>query len=350
MVTRVRMNRNIIPKTEFHALETPMARIVLGIGSSHTPMLNTKLDDWPRFIELDRLRQHLDKQGSPVSYDQLLALAGERVARELTPEVLTQRYHGALRHVEALGAALLRAKLDALVIVGDDQKELYQTDNLPSVLIYHGATIRNVPLKHRPGPSWAFDASARYYEPETPKDYPVDAPLALHIVNHLIDHDFDVAVADHLPEGRGEGHAFGFVHRRLLNGAELPVVPIFLNTYYAPNQPTPRRCHALGRAIRAAIASWPGAQRIGVIASGGLSHFTVDEALDARVVRALRERDTEALCTLPRELLNSGNSEIRNWICMAGATEHLGLRSIDYIPAYRTPAGTGAGLCFAIWE
>ena len=327
-----------------------MARIVLGIGSSHTPMLNAQLDDWPRFIELDRLRQHLDKQGRPVTYDQLLALAGDRIARELTPQVLTQRYQAALGHVEALAAVLKRAELDALVVVGDDQKELYQTDNLPSVLVYHGPTIRNVPLKSRPGPTWARDASARYYEPDSPREYPVDVPLASRIVNHLIDHEFDVAVADHLHEGRGEGHAFGFVHRRLLNGADLPVVPIFLNTYYPPNQPTPRRCYKLGQAIRAAVESWPGDERIGFVASGGLSHFTVDEALDGRVMDALRQHDAEALCSLPRELLNSGNSEIRNWICMAGATDHLGLRSLDYIPAYRTPAGTGTGLCFGVWE
>lgn len=329
-----------------------MARIVLGIGTSHTPMLNAGLDDWPRFIELDRLRQHLDKQGRPVNYEQLLALAGDSIARELRPEVLTTRWTAALAQVHALGETLKRAALDTLVIVGDDQKELFQTDNLPAMLVYHGDTIRNVPLKDRSGPRppWAHAASARYYEPEVPKDYPVNAALALHIVNHLVERDFDIAVADHLPEGRGEGHAFGFVHRRLLNGAELPVVPVFLNTYYPPNQPTPRRCHALGRQIRAAIESWPGDARVGVIASGGLSHFTVDEQLDQRVISALRERDDEALCSLPRELLNSGNSEIRNWICMAGATEHLALRSLEYIPGYRTPAGTGTGLCFAVWE
>jgi len=329
-----------------------MARIVLGIGSSHTPMLNARLDDWPRFIELDRLRQHLDKQGRPVSYEQLLAIAGESIAPELRPEVLSARWQAALAQVDALGAALERAALDTLVVVGDDQKELYQSDNLPAILVYHGETIRNVPLQGRAGPRppWARAASARYYEADTPKDYPVNAALALHIVDHLIEQDFDVAVADGLPEGEGEGHAFGFVHRRLLNGAELPVVPVFLNTYYPPNQPTPRRCHALGRQIRAAVESWPGDARVGVIASGGLSHFTVDEELDQRVIAALREHDAEALCTLPRARLNSGNSEIRNWICMAGATEHLALRSLEYIPAYRTPAGTGTGLCFAVWE
>jgi hypothetical protein len=327
-----------------------MAEIVLGIGSSHTPMLNARLEDWPRFIELDRLRAHLDRHGNPVNYAQLLELAGAHVAAELAPEVLAVKHRDALAHVERLGAVLRGAELDTLVVVGDDQKELYHTDNLPSVLVYHGASIRNVPLKDRPGPTWARDASARYYEPETPKDYSVDAELATHLVSHLVAAEFDVAVADGLVEGKGEGHAFAFVHRRLLGGADLPVVPIFLNTYFPPNQPTPRRCHRLGRAIRDAVRSFPNGKRVGVIASGGLSHFTVDEELDDRVMRALREKDAEALCTLPRALLNSGNSEIRNWICMAAATDHLELRAMDYIPAYRTPAGTGTGLCFAVWQ
>ena len=130
----------------------------------------------------------------------------------------------------------------------------------------------------------------------------------------------------------------------------VPVVPVFLNTYYPPNQPTPGRCHRLGQAIRQAVESFPGNARVGVIASGGLSHFTVDEELDGRIIRALRQKDAAALRDLPREQLNSGNSEIRNWICMAGAVEHLSLGSLQYIPAYRTPAGTGTGLCFADWS
>ena len=40
-----------------------MAKIVLGIGSSHTPMLNAPLGDWSRFIERDRVRAHLTEQG-----------------------------------------------------------------------------------------------------------------------------------------------------------------------------------------------------------------------------------------------------------------------------------------------
>ncbi|HEY2254450.1 MAG TPA: protocatechuate 3,4-dioxygenase [Variovorax sp.] len=328
-----------------------MAKIVLGIGSSHTPMLNAPLADWTRFIERDRARAHLDKAGNPMTYDQLAALAGDSIAGELQPQVLAARHAAAAAQVAKLAEVLRRAELDTLIVVGDDQKELYQTDNLPSVLVYHGKSIRNVPLAaNHPGPDWSRAAAARYYERESPKDYPVDSELALHVIGHLVEREFDVSVADTIADGYGEGHAFGFVHNRLLEGATVPVLPVFLNTYYPPNQPTPRRCHRLGQEIRRAVESLPRDARVGVIASGGLSHFTVDEELDGRIIRALRERDAEALYALPRQQLNSGNSEIRNWICMAGAVEHLALSSLEYIPAYRTPAGTGTGLCFAIWN
>jgi 3-O-methylgallate 3,4-dioxygenase len=328
-----------------------MAKIVLGIGSSHTPMLNAPLTDWTRFIERDRARAHLDKAGNPMTYDQLAALAGDSIAGELQPQVLAARHAAAAAQVAKLAEVLRRAELDTLIVVGDDQKELYQTDNLPSVLVYHGKSIRNVPLAaNHPGPDWSRAAAARYYERESPKDYPVDSELALHVIGHLVEREFDVSVADTIADGYGEGHAFGFVHNRLLEGATVPVLPVFLNTYYPPNQPTPRRCHRLGQEIRRAVESLPRDARVGVIASGGLSHFTVDEELDGRIIRALRERDAEALYALPRQQLNSGNSEIRNWICMAGTVEHLALSSLEYIPAYRTPAGTGTGLCFAIWN
>ena len=41
----------------------------------------------------------------------------------------------------------------------------------------------------------------------------------------------------------------------------VPVVPLFLNTYYPPNQPSPARCYALGQAIRQAVEAMPGSAR-----------------------------------------------------------------------------------------
>ena len=128
------------------------------------------------------------------------------------------------------------------------------------------------------------------------------------------------------------------------------MVPVFLNTYYPPNQPTPRRCYKFGEAIREAVESWPGDVRIGIVGSGGLSHFVVDEELDRGVIDALRRKDGEALQSLPRKKLNSGSSEIRMWIAVGGAVEHLDMAWSHYVPGYRTPAGSGTGLGFAVFS
>ncbi|HTA94434.1 MAG TPA: hypothetical protein VK745_32860, partial [Polyangiaceae bacterium] len=72
-----------------------MAELVLGIGTSHTPMLNAPAEDWPRFIDRDGVRDFLDKEGQPTTYEELLHRAEPHVAAELTPE----RF--AARHAEA---------------------------------------------------------------------------------------------------------------------------------------------------------------------------------------------------------------------------------------------------------
>ena len=333
-----------------------MASIVFGAGTSHTPMLNAAAEEWPLFEEIDRQRGHLHKDGRRATYDELLAVAPPSLQAELAPEKLSKRHAGAMAALGRLHDGLIGARLDAVVVIGDDHKELYGDENMPSILVYRGETIANVPNRAPTlggdgprRPEWMKRASARYYEESETRHYPVHARLANHLIEVLIDRDFDVACANALPKGEGEGHAFGFVHRRIMNGVAIPVVPVVLNTYYPPNQPSPRRCYRLGQAIREAIEGYADGLRIGVVASGGLSHFTVDEALDGELIRALREKDATALQTLPREQLNSGNSEIRNWICAAGALEHLDLSWVDYFPGYRTSAGTGTGLCFASW-
>ena len=76
----------------------------------------------------------------------------------------------------------------------------------------------------------------------------------------------------------------------------------------------------------------------------------VNEALDDKVVAALRSRDLDTLAGLPAELLRSGSSEIRNWICVSAAIAGLELEWLSYVPAYRSRALTGVGLCFAHWS
>ena len=53
-----------------------MAELVLGIGTSHTPMLNAPPTDWPRFYERDSKRSNLlDTDGRLTTYDVLTGAA-----------------------------------------------------------------------------------------------------------------------------------------------------------------------------------------------------------------------------------------------------------------------------------
>jgi len=327
-----------------------MAKLVLGIGTSHTPMLNAPPTDWPRFIERDTQRTNLlDTEGNLTSYEAQLKRAPADIAAQIAPERMATRHASVEAAMSRLGDFLREARLDTLIVVGDDQDELYHAANMPGILVYYGETIRNVPLAPVAEPNWGWRASARWHEEKVPRDYPVDSRLARHLIDTLIEEEFDLAASDRVPEGEGEGHAIGLVHQRIMKEI-VPVVPVCINTYYPPNQPTPQRCYRLGQAIRAAVESYPGDARIGIIASGGLSHFVVDEALDRSLFELFRRKDAAAIQALPREKLNSGSSEIRNWICVAGAVEHLALEWSLYEPGYRTPAGTGTGLGFAFWS
>jgi hypothetical protein len=90
--------------------------------------------------------------------------------------------------------------------------------------------------------------------------------------------------------------------------------------------------------------------RVGVIATGGLSHFVVDEAFDRSVLAALQKRDVAALKAIPPERLVSGTSEIRNWLVLAGAVAACESEIIEYVPAYRSTAKTGCGMAFMRWR
>ena len=329
-----------------------MARLVAAFGSSHSPALNSPVEDFPGHVRRDeQFQHHLDRDGQRTTYQQLVSHADPAVLRQIDAATIGARISSCEKSIGRLKQAIAAAQLDTLVVVGDDQREQYFEDNMPAFLVYCGETIRNMPLAlGDESPAYWKRARSQYHEPEEPRDYPVAASLARHIVEGLIDREFDVSYSNGLSRARGEGHAFGFVHRRLLDGARLPIVPVVVNTYYAPNQPHPRRCYRFGQALRAAIESWPHEARIGIIASGGLSHFTIDESLDHLLLSALKNSDPEALAAIPPAKLNSGSSEIRNWIVAAGAAEHLRTSWQEYVPLYRTPAGTGCGMAFAVWN
>src|SRR5262245_25865484 len=331
-----------------------MANIVLGLGTSHTPMLLADDATLERFVETDQKIRHRDKEGRPVTYGDLLEKADPKLAHMVAPEHLVARQNVARAAIKRVQQTLANAKVDALVVLGDDQDESYKEDCRPAFAIFYGDTIRNsneqdATYRQR-DPEWYVQNRQGFFEDNAPRDYPVHAALATHLIETLMDAGFDLAASKCLPRGEGEGHAIAYVHRRVMDPTRpVPAVPVFLNTYYPPNQPRPQRCYEFGQALRQAIQGFAGEERIGVLASGGLSHFLVDEDFDRAILKACADKDARFLQTLPRNKLHAGSSEILNWVALAGAVEHLDLDWFEYVPGYRTPAGTGTGLSFGLW-
>ena len=329
-----------------------MAEIVIGIASSHTPQLSSGVDMWPDHALRDQRYPLLGKDASFHTYEETLAGADPRMAEELKPEVWEGKYQRVQAAIESLAAALEAADADVALVIGDDQRELFIDDGIPAFACFTGpelvdmlpdeAVLQRIPKGIRAA-YWAVHA-------DEPATHLVAQELSAHVAEQLAWDDFDLTVVRQQPAGRTLGHAFTFPRYRLGLPHSTPIVPVFVNTYYPPNVPSATRCYQLGRALRRAVESWPDDARVAVIASGGLSHFVVDEDLDHRVLDGLTSRDASVLGSLPRDQLRSGNSEILNWVAAAGALEHLAATVLDYIPGYRTPAGTGAGMAFARWE
>jgi 3-O-methylgallate 3,4-dioxygenase len=268
----------------------------------------------------------------------------------VSADAIAARYADVMAAIDRLRGEIEAARLDALIVIGDDQSELFSTRLMPAFAVYYGAEIRNDARRPVHDDLWYARAQMARLEEGAPRSYPCHQPLALHLINSLIAGAFDVTAMEGLEDDQFEGHAFSFVHRFYLAEHALPIVPVFLNTFYPPNQPTPGRCIALGQSIRRAIDEFPGDLRVGLLASGGLSHFQVEEDLDRGVIQMLQEGDAPGLAALDPKRLQSGSSEIRNWLVLAGAVRNLTMDWVSYTPAYRTPALTGTGLCFASWK
>jgi Catalytic LigB subunit of aromatic ring-opening dioxygenase len=330
-----------------------MADIVIGVASSHTPQLSSGVDMWFDHAERDRRNpQLLGKDARYHSYDELLAEADPAIERELAPEIWERKYQRAQEAIEALGVSLGKANPDIVIVVGDDQREMFTDDGIPAFACFTGPELVDMPPGEEALQRVPKGIRAAYWavHADHPATHPVARELSAHVAERLARDDFDLTVVRQQPAGRTLGHAFTFPRYRLGLPHSTPIVPLFVNTYYPPNVPSAARAYQLGRALRRAVESWSGDARVAVVASGGLSHFVVDEALDHRVLDGLTSRDASALGSLSRDQLRSGNSEILNWIVAAGALEDLAPSVLDYVPGYRTPAGTGAGMAFARWE
>jgi 3-O-methylgallate 3,4-dioxygenase len=359
-----------------------MADIVLGIGTSHTPMLSLAPHLWPAYATADERNPELayPPNGWVMSYQEALgSLPPEVRARHRGAEPFREQAHACQRSLDTLTSTLRATRPDITVVITDDQDEWFFEDNMPAVAVYWGDTAPLLPRRLPPGgrdPEIA-EAIVRGYG-DVPLEVPVASGFGRFLIEYLVEHDFDVAHVRYLrqpyggrvarryptragelayvretpPREQGLPHGVAFVIKRLFENRPGAILPVLLNTCYPPNQPTPRRCFALGQAVAGAIRAWREPASVAVVASGGLSHFVVDEELDRTVLGALERKDQAALQSLPRQRLYSAASESLNWVALGGAMQGTGLAMelLAYVPVYRTPAATGGGWAFARWR
>lgn len=327
-----------------------MARVVGGFGTSHSPMLLNDPVGWRERADQDTQNPYLyDNEGVNTPYEVLLERAGDRYVKELDDTLWWERHHNVHASMDRLTADTAALDFDTVVVVGDDQSEVFDDAIQPMVGIYWGKEWQTTILDHVP-PGEFFENVKVGYAMDDVWTFTGSPDLGLDLIKGTVRQGFDMTSLARVPEGRGLGHAYGFILRTLFQDRPVECVPVLLNTYYPPNQPTSARCYDLGQAMRQAVEESPTDKRVVFAASGGLSHFVIHEDLDRKVLDAIVDDDAKTLRSIPDELLFSGTSEIRNWITVAGAMSGRKVEWVTYDPCYRTPGGTGCGMAFLKWE
>ncbi len=334
-----------------------MAEIILGFATSHGPLLATPPQEWDLRGAVDRRNKELAWREKTYDFAALSQARGPEFMELNAADVRAERFARCQNSLDELGRICDAARPDALLIVGDDHHEWFMTDIQPAFSIFHGERLLNRALSAEETArqeSLGLSYAAKIYYPPQDETYACPSELATHLVRQSIDSGFDVTSCAQQPSDAGAprrlGHSFGFIYRRILRSRPA-LIPVMVNTYYPPNQPSPRRCFEFGRALGRAIRNWPGGERIAIAASGGMTHFVVDEEMDARLLEAMMTQDYGRLVSEPDIHFRSGTSEIKNWIVVAGilAETRLRMRVLDYAACYRTEAGTGSGMGFAVW-
>jgi hypothetical protein len=341
-----------------------MAKIVLGIGCAHTPQLHTPADKW----EIRAVRDTQDGvplwyKGERLKYAQLIEHRKEQNLDEQTAmETREERLGKSYEAIDKLSEIFAEAKPDVTIIFGNDQGEMFLDDIRPAFTIMGCEVFENLPrtkaqIDRLPPGIQIADVG---HLPDADKlIFPGHPELAKHLTNAAIEADFDVSYSarQHRADPdranlSGMAHAYGFIYKQIFRDNVTPHVPIDTNTFFPPNQPRTARCYALGREIGKAIHSWDEDLRVAVIATGGLSHFVVDEDFDRDIMEAMENCDFKYLLSFHEGYYQAGSSEIKSWIAMGGALQKTNLQGhiVDYYALYRTAGGTGSSAAFMYWQ
>jgi protocatechuate 4,5-dioxygenase, beta chain len=151
--------------------------------------------------------------------------------------------------------------------------------------------------------------------------------LAWHLAESLILDEFDITLVNEMPVDHGLTVPLSVLYGQP-DAWPCRVVPLCVNVVQYP-PPTGRRCYRLGQAIRRAVESFEGDERVVVLGTGGMSHQLqaqraglINVEFDTAFLDGL-VRDPEAIARIPHiEYLREAGSEgieLVMWLVMRGA-------------------------------
>lgn len=307
-----------------------MASILLGVGASHSTLMNTH---WDEVVHKERAAAFRD---------------GLRAARD----------------------QIAASEPDVVVVVGSNHFRGFWLDLIPSYTLGVGQVIA------------AGDGG-------TPKGPQRTEPgFAQALAAELVEAGTEVAISAKMTIDHGQAHAIQY----LLDGIDVPVVPLVINVFATP-LPTMRRVAQLGTNLAAAIERIGGDKRVVVVASGGLSHqlpwpsdwtnpdgedeaFLVDAWLNGRgewerfdkhrreiIVAAqptiFEDFDEKFLADLEKgaladyveltteqieEVAGNGGQELRTWLVMVAALGFAPGKALVYSPMPEWLTGMGVAV------
>lgn len=309
--------------------------IGLGLACSHAAGLFRPPEQWQQWM-IDRV--------APGVFERYPEAARQRDSLEACQE-LYERVHGCFADMRK---EIADYKPDAIVFIGDDQGDLFNLSNNPTIAIYIGEE----PMWGHQGYEWNVPMKDR-----SVVTFQNHVEISNHLAKQLIKRGFDISTLHTFNpvgrEGYGLPHMAARIAPELDPSGEIPIVCVFLNEYFAP-LPNGERCAQLGRAIADSLSQRP--ERIAIVASGGLSHYPggsdfnrgdIDVPLDTWVLERIERNDVRALESLfsfDSQALRSGTGEIRAWISVAAAMDRPA-EVLDYMPIH----ATFTGVAFAKW-
>ena len=270
-----------------------MARIIAGIGTSHTPAIGAAVDSG----------KTEDAYWSPL-----------------------------FKGYEPAKAWMAEAKPDVVIMVYNDHVNAFDFKIIPTFAIGCADTfpIADEGWGARPVP--------------TVTGYP---EFAAHMIQSLVLDEFDITIVNEMEVDHGLTTPMS-----LLFGSPkawpVRVIPLAVNVIQYP-APTGNRCYNLGKAIKTAVESWDEDLNVVIFGTGGMSHQIqgpraglVNKEFDTAFLDGLT-RDPEALAKIPplTYLRDAGNEaiELVMWLIMRGA---LGDKVDEVYRFYHVPASSTA--------